>query len=77
MSLRFVLYLLSLWFLVRFLTGYLLPLFRQGMRMPDQSSGASDDRSQSYRDRSEAVASAGRPAQGKEGGDYIDFEEVK
>jgi hypothetical protein len=71
MSLRFVLYMLSLWFLVRVVTGYLLPLFRSGGRLSD--------------DRSQAPAEAdGSPARGSstgvrkgEGGDYLDFEEVR
>lgn len=75
MSLRFVLYLLSIWFLVRFVSGYLLPLFRTGLRMREDLS-----RSRQAADATEnrRRPTAHRPArQESKPGEYIDFEEIK
>jgi hypothetical protein len=71
MSLRFVLYMLSLWFLFRFVTGYVLPLFRSGDRV-------SEGRPQARGDAEEAPRRSSSTEAGKaDGADYLDFEEVR
>lgn len=71
MSLRFVLYMLSIWFLFRFVTGYLLPLFRAGDRVSDDRPEARRDAEGGPRRSSSAGVRKG------EGGDYLDYEEVR
>lgn len=71
MRLRFVLYLLSMWFLVRFVVAYVVPLVRTGLRGTDgptrvRADGEGERRSASPGD----VGKAG-------GGDYLDYEEVR
>jgi len=75
MSLRFILYLLSLWFVVRFVSSYLLPLFRTGIRMREDLS-----HSRHAADAPEARRRPTNPApdrQAPKPDDYIDFEEIK
>ena len=75
MSLRFVLYLLSIWLLVRFLAVYLAPLFRSGIRMQGDVSRSRQT------GEGEGRAPVSKPSNpsgtARDGGDYIDFEEVK
>lgn len=71
MSLRFVLYLLSLWFLVRFVTGYLVPLFREGLREPKGPSRVRGDAGPAR--RPSPPVDVRKP----DDGDYLDYEEVK
>jgi len=72
MSLRFVLYLLSLWFLVRFVTTYVVPLFREGLRGPEGPSHVHGDAGAARRPSSPPV-----DVRKPDDGDYLDYEEVK
>lgn len=75
MSLRFVLYLLSIWFLVRFLAVYLAPLFRSGIRMQGDVNRSRQTREGDG--RATVSKPSGKSGAAGDGGDYIDFEEVR
>lgn len=73
MSLRFVLYLLSLWFIVRFLAVHLVPLFRSGQQVREDAGRSSVRQG----DQAPLKPSGKAGPRVVKDGDYLDFEEVR
>lgn len=76
MSFRFVLYLLSIWFLARFLSVYLAPLFRSGQPLQGGAGKSSDRQGGEEAHMPRKPSDKAGPRDVKDG-DYLDFEEVR
>lgn len=77
MAWKFIIYVFLIYFLYRFITGFLIPVFRTGKQIKRQFNDM-QERMQDQMNQQQPPFSSPNNEKGKTtAGDYIDFEEVK
>jgi hypothetical protein len=78
--LRFILYSLGFYFLLRFVTGFLFPVVRTTLQLRKGFKAAKAQMEEAMRQQQASAASTHVPPKkpvNADSGDYLDFEEVK
>ncbi|MBN8788895.1 MAG: hypothetical protein J0I84_17560 [Terrimonas sp.] len=79
--LKFILYIILGYFLFRFITGFVIPVFRTGKQIKRQFNDMQQRMEEQMRQQQAAAANNAPQAEKQSPatpvGDYIDFEEVK